>query len=54
MSVTVLGEEQVNEHLAFGECIEAMAAALGSLARGEAQMPLRRCCGATARPACSA
>ncbi|MGD0386534.1 MAG: ornithine cyclodeaminase family protein [Solirubrobacteraceae bacterium] len=41
MSVTVLGEEQVNEHLAFGECIEAMAAALGSLARGEAQMPLR-------------
>jgi len=41
MSVTVLGEEQVSEHLAFGECIEAMAAALGSLARGEAQMPLR-------------
>jgi ornithine cyclodeaminase len=41
MSVTVLGEEQVSEHLAIGECIEAMAAALGSLARGEAQMPLR-------------
>ena len=41
MSVTVLSEEQVTEHLAIGECIEAMAAALGSLARGDAQMPLR-------------
>jgi ornithine cyclodeaminase/alanine dehydrogenase-like protein (mu-crystallin family) len=41
MSVTVLSEEQVTEHLAIGECIEAMAAALGSLARREAQMPLR-------------
>jgi len=41
VSVVVMGEAQVNEHLASGECIEAMAAALGSLARGESHMPLR-------------
>jgi ornithine cyclodeaminase/alanine dehydrogenase-like protein (mu-crystallin family) len=36
-----MGEAQVGEHLGLGECIEAMAGALGSLARGEAHMPLR-------------
>jgi ornithine cyclodeaminase len=41
MSVLILGEEDVSEHLQMGPCIEAMEAALGSLARGEAQMPLR-------------
>jgi ornithine cyclodeaminase len=41
MSVIVLGEAEVTEHLAMGACIEAMAQALSALARGEAQMPLR-------------
>lgn len=41
MSVLVLGEEEVAEFLPMGACIEAMAAVLGALARGEAQMPLR-------------
>jgi ornithine cyclodeaminase/alanine dehydrogenase-like protein (mu-crystallin family) len=41
MSVLVLGEAEVTEQLAIGECIEAMARALGELARGEAHMPLR-------------
>jgi ornithine cyclodeaminase len=41
VSVLVLGEAEVHEHLAMGECIEAMERALGELARGESQMPLR-------------
>lgn len=41
MSVIVLGETDVSEHLELGQCIEAMAAALGALACGEAEMPLR-------------
>ncbi len=41
MGVIVLGESEVTEHLAMGECIEAMGQALGSLARGESNMPLR-------------
>jgi len=41
VSLLFLGEEQVSEFLPMGECIDAMAAVLGALARGEAQMPLR-------------
>jgi ornithine cyclodeaminase/alanine dehydrogenase-like protein (mu-crystallin family) len=41
VSVIVLGEAEVHEHLAIGECIEAMERALGELARGDSQMPLR-------------
>ncbi len=41
MSVLVLSEAEVGEHLAMGECIEAMERALGELARGESYMPLR-------------
>lgn len=41
MSLLFLDEEQVGEFLPMGECIDAMAAVLGALARGEAQMPLR-------------
>jgi ornithine cyclodeaminase len=41
LSVLILGEAEVHEHLAMRECIEAMAGALGALARGEASMPLR-------------
>ena len=41
MSVLVLGEAEVGEHLAMGECIDAMERALGELARGESHMPLR-------------
>ena len=41
MSVIVLGEADVTAHLEMGACIEAMGRALGELARGEAQMPLR-------------
>jgi ornithine cyclodeaminase len=41
VSLLFLGEEQVNEFLPMEECIDAMAAVLGALARGEAQMPLR-------------
>jgi len=41
VSVIVLSEAEVTEHLAMGACIEAMERALGELARGESQMPLR-------------
>ena len=41
MSVLILGEAEVTEHLPMAECIDAMEQALGALARGEAQMPLR-------------
>ncbi len=41
MSVLILSEDEVAEFLPMAECIEAMAAVLGALARGEAQMPLR-------------
>jgi ornithine cyclodeaminase/alanine dehydrogenase-like protein (mu-crystallin family) len=41
VSVLVLGEAEVGEHLAMGECIAAMERALGELARGESYMPLR-------------
>lgn len=41
MSALILSEKEVTEHLDPAECIEAMAGALGSLARGEAFMPLR-------------
>jgi ornithine cyclodeaminase/alanine dehydrogenase-like protein (mu-crystallin family) len=41
VGVIVLGEAEVHEHLAMDECIEAMGAVLGALARGEAEMPLR-------------
>ena len=41
VSVLVLSEAEVGEHLAMGECIEAMERALGELARGESYMPLR-------------
>jgi len=41
MSLLFLDEEQVGQFLPMGECIDAMAAVLGALARGEAQMPLR-------------
>jgi ornithine cyclodeaminase/alanine dehydrogenase-like protein (mu-crystallin family) len=41
VSLLFLGEKQVEEFLPMGECIDAMAAVLGALARGEAQMPLR-------------
>ena len=41
MSVLILGEAEVHQHLVMAECIEAMAGALGALARGEASMPLR-------------
>jgi ornithine cyclodeaminase/alanine dehydrogenase-like protein (mu-crystallin family) len=41
MSLLFLDEEQVGEFLPMGECIDAMGAVLGALARGEAQMPLR-------------
>lgn len=41
MSVLILSEAEVTEHLPMDECIDAMEQALGALARGEAQMPLR-------------
>jgi ornithine cyclodeaminase len=41
VSVLVLDETEVGEHLAMGECIDAMERALGELARGESYMPLR-------------
>jgi ornithine cyclodeaminase/alanine dehydrogenase-like protein (mu-crystallin family) len=41
MSVLILGEEEVTEHLPMQGCIDAMEQVLGALARGEAQMPLR-------------
>ena len=41
MSVLVLDEHQVRSLLTMGECIEAMAEVLGSLARGELHQPLR-------------
>jgi ornithine cyclodeaminase/alanine dehydrogenase-like protein (mu-crystallin family) len=41
VSVMILSEEEVTEFLPMGECIDAMAAVLGALARGEAQVPLR-------------
>jgi ornithine cyclodeaminase len=41
VSVLILGEAEVHQHLVMAECIEAMAGALGALARGEASMPLR-------------
>ncbi|HZL55255.1 MAG TPA: ornithine cyclodeaminase family protein [Solirubrobacteraceae bacterium] len=41
MSVLILSEEEVTEFLPMGECIDAMAAVLAALARGEAQVPLR-------------
>ena len=41
MSVIVLSEAEVSEHLGMSKCIEAMEQALGGLARGESQMPLR-------------
>jgi ornithine cyclodeaminase len=41
VSVLILGEKAVTEHLPMAECIDAMEHVLGALARGEAQMPLR-------------
>jgi len=41
MTTLVLNELEVTEHLPMAECIEAMAGALGALARGEVHMPLR-------------
>jgi len=41
VSVLILGEAEVTEHLPMADCIDAMEQALGALARGEAQMPLR-------------
>ncbi len=41
MSVLVLNQEEVERLLDMEGCIEAMADALGSLARGEVQVPLR-------------
>jgi ornithine cyclodeaminase len=41
MSVLILDEHQVRALLTMGECIEAMAEVLGSLARGELHQPLR-------------
>jgi len=41
MTTLVLDELAVTEHLPMAECIEAMAGALGALARGEVHMPLR-------------
>jgi ornithine cyclodeaminase len=41
VSALILSEAEVTEHLDMGECIEAMGQALGALARGEAEMPLR-------------
>ena len=41
MGALILSEAEVTEHLTMPECIEAMAGALGGLARGEAHMPLR-------------
>jgi ornithine cyclodeaminase/alanine dehydrogenase-like protein (mu-crystallin family) len=41
MSVLILDEHRVRSLLTMGECIEAMAEVLGSLARGELHQPLR-------------
>ena len=41
MSLLVLDEHQVRSLLTMGECIEAMAEVLSSLARGELHQPLR-------------
>jgi len=41
MSVLILDEHQVRSLLTMGECIEAMAEVLSSLARGELHQPLR-------------
>src|SRR5919108_5477799 len=41
MSVLVLNQEEVERLLDMEGCIDAMADALGSLARGEVQVPLR-------------
>ena len=41
MSVRILDEHDVRRLLPMGECIEVMAEALASLARGEVHNPLR-------------
>ena len=41
MSVRILDQKQVTELLPMGECIEVMDAALRTLARGDAVLPLR-------------
>ena len=41
MSVRIIDEHDVRRLLPMGECIEVMAEALASLARGEVHNPLR-------------
>ena len=41
MSVRILDEHEVRRLLPMAECIDAMAEALASLARGELHNPLR-------------
>jgi len=41
MKILILDSEQIRELLPMGDCIELMAEALSSLARGEVFQPLR-------------